>query len=117
MDKPDARVATFATPGVCDDLAINVDSDHLVAPLGQSSRKQALSTPYVKHAPAPVSSRTQYEIVIVNVVIPLVRFHRSPLSPMSRRPKEESGNSWKIHLVESHLRKSGERMGHPRYNC
>ena len=49
---------------------INIDSDHLLATLCKLAREQALAASHIKGAPAVHRNRMQYDIVIVNVVVP-----------------------------------------------
>src|SRR5262245_30209870 len=75
FNKLDASSQITTGPCFRDGAAIQVDSDHFLAMLGQASCQQAPATSHVESAPAACCCRLKYKIVIVNIVVPRAQTH------------------------------------------
>jgi len=70
FDKRDARLGIAGRSGTQESIAVGVDGDHFLAVPCKLSCQQPLAASYVERAPAIGRDGPQYDVVIMNIVVP-----------------------------------------------
>jgi hypothetical protein len=75
LDKGNARVRRTGSSSARDDAMVGINRDDLLAMFSKPTSEQACAASDVESTPGARRNRTQYEIVIVNIVIPWTLTH------------------------------------------
>src|ERR1017187_6619569 len=81
VDESDTSVWRASGASARDDVTIHVNRGDVVAQPCKPAGKQACAAPDIKGTRTIEGNRTQYQVVVMNVVIPSRRAHRSSIVP------------------------------------